>query len=126
MTFRFIDEHKDQWPIRLLCETLEVSPAGSYAWQQRPRSAHEQRQDALLVDIRAIYAQFKRRYGTSPYRFLLMRRLEHVRARLSSAEPPPLAALAAEAGFADQAHMGRVFKAAYGLPPRRFAAALSR
>jgi hypothetical protein len=28
MTFRFIDQHKDQWPVRLLCDTLQVSPAG--------------------------------------------------------------------------------------------------
>ena len=64
MTFRFIDEHKDQWPVRLLCETLEVSPAGYYAWRQRPRSAQEQRQDTLLVQIRAIHAEVKARYGS--------------------------------------------------------------
>jgi putative transposase len=64
MTFRFIDAHKDQWPVRLLCDTLEVSPAGYYAWQQRPTSAQEQRRDALVVEIRAIHAQFKRRYGS--------------------------------------------------------------
>lgn len=28
MTFRFIEGHKDQWPVRLLWETLAVSPAG--------------------------------------------------------------------------------------------------
>ena len=64
MTFRFIAAHKDQWPVRLLCETLEVSPAGYYAWRQRPRSAGEQRQDALLVEMRAIHAPFKARYGS--------------------------------------------------------------
>ena len=64
MTYRFIDEHKGQWPVRLLCETLEVSPAGYYAWRQGPRSAGEQRRDALLVEIRAVHAQFKRRYGS--------------------------------------------------------------
>jgi putative transposase len=64
MTFRFLDAHKDQWPVRLLCDTLEVSPAGYYAWQQRPTSAQEQRRDALVVEIRAIHAQFKRRYGS--------------------------------------------------------------
>jgi putative transposase len=64
MTFRFIDAHKGQWPVRLLCDTLEVSPAGYYAWQQRPRSAQEQRRAALVVEIRAIHAQFKRRYGS--------------------------------------------------------------
>lgn len=62
-----------------------------------------------------IGAQFKRRYGTSPYRYLLMRRLAFVRAQLR--EPTPLAELAQLAGFADQAHMTRLFKAAYGMTP---------
>jgi putative transposase len=64
VTYRFIDEHKDRWPVRLLCETLEVSPAGYYAWRQRPPSAQEQRQDVLLVHIRAIHAEVKQRYGS--------------------------------------------------------------
>jgi putative transposase len=64
MTYRFIDQHKDQWPIRLLCETLEVSPAGYYAWRQRPASELQQRRDALVVEIRAIHAEVKARYGS--------------------------------------------------------------
>jgi transposase InsO family protein len=64
MTFRFIAEHKDRWPVRLLCATLEVSPAGYYAWRQRPRSTRKQRRDTLLVEVRAIHAQFKGRYGS--------------------------------------------------------------
>jgi hypothetical protein len=39
MTFHFIEEHRGQWPVRLLCETLEVSPASYYAWRYRPSSA---------------------------------------------------------------------------------------
>ena len=64
MTFRFIDAHQDHWPVRLLCETLEVSAAGYYAWRERPRSAQDQRHDTLLVEMRAIHIQFKARYGT--------------------------------------------------------------
>jgi putative transposase len=64
MTFRFIEAHQDRWPVRLLCETLEVSPAGYYAWRGRPRSAQEQRQDTLLVEMRAIHAEVKARYGS--------------------------------------------------------------
>jgi putative transposase len=64
MTFCFIEAHKDQWPVRLLCETLEVSSAGYYAWRQRPRSARQQRQDILLVAMRAIHAAVKARYGS--------------------------------------------------------------
>jgi transposase InsO family protein len=64
VTFRFIDEHKDDWPVRVLCDALGVSPAGYYAWRDRPASAREQKQDALLVEIRAIHAEFKARYGS--------------------------------------------------------------
>jgi AraC-like DNA-binding protein/quercetin dioxygenase-like cupin family protein len=63
--------------------------------------------------------QFKRRFGTSPYRFLLMRRLEHVRSQLHGS--CDLADLALQAGFADQAHMTRTFKSAFGTTPAAFA-----
>jgi putative transposase len=64
VTYRFIDAHKGRWPVRLLCEALGVCPAGYYAWRQRPRSAQQQRQDTLLVEMRAIHAEVKARYGS--------------------------------------------------------------
>ena len=64
MTFRFIEGHRQQWPVRLLCEALEVSPAGYYAWRDRPTSAQEQRRATLLVEIRAVHAEFKARSGS--------------------------------------------------------------
>ena len=64
MIFRFIEEHREQWTVRLLCDALEVSPAGYYAWRERPASAQQQRQDALVAEIRAIHAEFKARYGS--------------------------------------------------------------
>lgn len=62
--------------------------------------------------------QFRHLYGTSPYRYLLMRRLERVRARLAGRAG--LAEIAADAGFADQAHLSRQFKTTYGLTPARY------
>jgi transposase InsO family protein len=64
MTFRFIEEHRDRWPVRLLCEALEASPAGYYAWRERPISARRERREALVVEIRAIHAEVKGRYGS--------------------------------------------------------------
>lgn len=64
--------------------------------------------------------QFRLRYGTSPYRYALMRRLDFARARI--ARKRPLAETALDAGFADQAHLTRVFKAAYGITPARYGA----
>jgi AraC-like DNA-binding protein len=63
--------------------------------------------------------QFRARHGTSPYRYSLMRRLAFVRERLGSGRP--MADLALEAAFADQAHFTRQFKRAFGLTPSRYA-----
>ncbi|MBV9355181.1 MAG: AraC family transcriptional regulator [Chloroflexi bacterium] len=65
-----------------------------------------------------IARQFRRLYGTSPYRYSLLRRLDVARALLGAGVP--LAELALAAGFADQGHFSRSFKAAYGLPPGRY------
>ena len=67
--------------------------------------------------------QFRLLYGTSPYRYLLMRRLN--RAREQIARGRPLSAVAVDVGFADQAHCARMFKATFGLTPARYRA-LSR
>jgi AraC-like DNA-binding protein len=60
--------------------------------------------------------QFRAVYGTSPYRYSVMRRLDMARRQLRQA--PPLAETALAAGFADQAHFTRAFKAAFGMTPR--------
>jgi transposase InsO family protein len=64
MTYRFIDEHRAVWPVRLLCAVLEVPPAGYYAWRGRPASGQQQRRDTLAVNIQAIHQEFKLRYGS--------------------------------------------------------------
>jgi putative transposase len=62
--FSFIEQHKQDWPVPLMCEALDVSPQGFYAWRQRPTSAQQQRRDALLVQIRAVHAEVKQCYGS--------------------------------------------------------------
>jgi AraC-like DNA-binding protein len=58
---------------------------------------------------------FRTFYGTSPYRYLTMRRLDAVRRMLLTGSP--LAEAAAVAGFADQSHMTRHFSKTFGLAP---------
>jgi AraC-like DNA-binding protein len=64
--------------------------------------------------------QFRRRLGTSPHRYAVMRRLE--RARRVVASGSSLAEAAAACGFADQSHMTRQFKRAYGVSPGQWRA----
>jgi AraC-like DNA-binding protein len=68
--------------------------------------------------------QFRLRFGTSPYRYLLMRRLDFARIQLST--PLPLAEVALEAGFSDQAHFTRMFKAGFGLTPAVYRTLITR
>lgn len=62
--------------------------------------------------------QFRAMYGTSPYRYSLLRRLDFARGALRRGEMLVNVALAA--GFADQAHFTRLFAATYGMPPGRY------
>jgi AraC-like DNA-binding protein len=67
--------------------------------------------------------QFRIMFGTSPHRYLLMRRLEFARDQIRRARP--LAEIACDAGFADQAHFTRVFKSGLGLTPSRYRALIA-
>ena len=64
MIFSFIEQHRELWPVTLMCDTLGVSPQGFYAWRSRPISAQQLRRDCLLVEIRAVHAEVKERYGS--------------------------------------------------------------
>lgn len=62
--------------------------------------------------------QFRSVLGTSPHRFLVMRRLK--RAKRLLADGGTLANVATDAGFADQAHLTRHFRNAFGMTPGRW------
>ncbi|MCI0347645.1 MAG: helix-turn-helix transcriptional regulator [Chloroflexi bacterium] len=64
--------------------------------------------------------QFRSAFGTSPYRYSLLRRLDCVRAQLRRNRSVADVALAA--GFADQAHLSRMFKSAFGVTLGRYRA----
>ena len=72
------------------------------------------------LDRFSLARQFRRLLGTSPHRYLVMRRLERAKALISAGESIAEAAFAS--GFADQAHLNRHFKKALGMTPGRFAA----
>jgi len=62
---------------------------------------------------------FRRRFGHSIGEYVRRLRVEHVARRLTSTRDP-LARIAAEAGFADQSHMQRIFKARLGVTPAAY------
>ena len=65
--------------------------------------------------------RFRAQTGLPPHAFQTNLRIARARALLAAGEPA--AAVAATCGFADQAHLTRVFKRAVGITPARYARA---
>jgi AraC-like DNA-binding protein len=74
------------------------------------------------LDRWTLARQFRAAFGTCPSHFRTMRQLDEVRRMIRGGRP--LAEAALDAGFADQSHMSRMFKRAYGLTPGKWVAAL--
>lgn len=98
--------------VRLARELLDAAP------QEAASSAALEA--VTGVSRYALARHFRACLGTSPHRYLTMRRLERARALIRRGVP--LAEAAVTAGFADQSHLTRHFRRAYGLPPGRWAA----
>lgn len=71
------------------------------------------------LDRWTLARQFRTMFGTSPTRFRTFRQLDLVRRRITAGSS--LAQASVDAGFADQSHMSRHFKSAYGLTPKLWA-----
>jgi AraC-like DNA-binding protein len=75
----------------------------------------------LGVTTRTLHRELVAWTGLSPVLLARTFRFQAALARLRRESGGPLAALAAEAGYADQAHMAREFRALAGAPPSAFA-----
>lgn len=64
MKFGFIAREKATYPIDLLCTTLGVSRSGFYAAQRRPVAVRGQTDQQLAVQVAAVHAASRRRYGS--------------------------------------------------------------
>jgi len=64
MRFRFIEDHREVFLVRVMCSVLRVSASGYYAWRSRTESAHTQANKTLVEDIRRVHANSRRRYSS--------------------------------------------------------------
>jgi AraC-like DNA-binding protein len=93
----------------------------AHACERTPAAALER---IAGIDRFTLARHFRWAFGTSPDRYRTLRRLARARAAIERGQP--LAQVAAEVGFADQSHLTRQFKRAYGLTPARWSALTSR
>jgi putative transposase len=64
MRFAFVLAEKAVWPIKVMCDVLDVSRSGYYAWQGRPASTRAQDDDELVVAIKAAHELGRGNYGS--------------------------------------------------------------
>ena len=64
MRFRFIEDRRADYPVRILCDVLGVSPAGYYAWRSRPESRRSSANRQLVNDIKRVHRDAYGRYGS--------------------------------------------------------------
>jgi transposase InsO family protein len=63
MKYQFIEDHKHDFPIVVMCGVLAVSESGFYAWRKRP-TCQRKREDAhLKQEIRQVFEEHVGRYG---------------------------------------------------------------
>ena len=55
MRFQFIENHRDEFPVKRMCKVLDVSRSGYYAWRGRPPSEREMANRALYKKIKEVY-----------------------------------------------------------------------
>lgn len=64
MRFAFIEAHRRQFDLRILCRVLRVSRSGYYRWRGHSVSVREQKRAAVLEEIRSVFEGSGRTYGS--------------------------------------------------------------
>jgi putative transposase len=64
MKYQFIEEHRGEYPISVLCKTLEVSVSGYGAWRTRPMSHHDREDAQIAEQVKAAFHANRRVYGS--------------------------------------------------------------
>jgi putative transposase len=80
MKFRLIEDQREMFPVRVLCDVIGVSAAGYYVWRSRPESSRKAANRVLLSEIRRLHLAHRGRYG-APRIHAALRGLGHTASR---------------------------------------------
>ena len=64
MRYAFIDRYRHLYPVLVMCNVLEVSSSGYYAWRGRPESRRSREDRELKAVIRSIFEESRQTYGS--------------------------------------------------------------
>ena len=64
MKYAWIKEHRDSYPVTMMCEVLSVSPSGYYDSRDRAPSKRALRHDRIKQSVAAVHAESHGIYGS--------------------------------------------------------------
>ena len=67
LRYQFIAQHSEEWPITVMCDALQVSRIGFYAWRKRPASERMQRHAELISEMKQIQTEPHKDVYGSPH-----------------------------------------------------------
>ncbi|WP_281274656.1 IS3 family transposase [Lysinibacillus telephonicus] len=62
--YGFIQQHRHEFRVAKMCEVLGVSRSGYYEWLNRPKSNQKERKEKLTSQIKRVYLDSRRNYGS--------------------------------------------------------------
>jgi putative transposase len=78
--YAWIRQHRDSFPVAVMCRVLEVSTSGYYAWIDRPPSPRAQRHRQIQAAVQQAHAESHGVYGSQKIARTLAQRPELERA----------------------------------------------
>jgi putative transposase len=72
--YRFVEAQRDHYPVRLLCQLVEVLASGYYAWQKTQQQVVTQLEPAWETALVKVFGIHKHCYGTRRLRVELRRK----------------------------------------------------
>ena len=64
MRYQFIEDHRTDYPVTLLCRVMQVVRSGYYVWRNQPLSTRKMADLVLLMHIRDIFEEGRQTYGS--------------------------------------------------------------
>ena len=63
MRYQFVETHRKQFEVHVMCEVLDISRSGYYAWRTRATSQREMADAEYIKEIRRIFNDSHETYG---------------------------------------------------------------
>jgi putative transposase len=63
MKYTFVQDEAENHAVEILCDLLEVSRSGYYAWTTRPECKRNQEHQRLIPKVKAIFEESRKTYG---------------------------------------------------------------